>query len=77
MHNITLTVFTPTYNRAHMLTSLYESLKNQTDKDFLWLIVDDGSSDSTCDLVKTFIDENEILIKYVKQENRGKHIIMA
>ena len=41
-----ITIFTPTYNRAYILPKLYESLKAQTVKDFEWLIVDDGSSDS-------------------------------
>ncbi|MEG0952141.1 MAG: glycosyltransferase, partial [Niameybacter sp.] len=46
-----LTVFTPTYNRAHLLGQSYESLKRQTCKDFIWLIIDDGSSDDTKTLV--------------------------
>ena len=40
---VLLTVFTPTYNRAHTLPEAYCSLKAQTSKNFLWLIVDDGS----------------------------------
>ena len=47
----TLTVFTPTYNRAHTIGRTYESLKRQSSKDFLWLIVDDGSTDNTAELV--------------------------
>ena len=47
-----LTVFTPTYNRAHTLGRTYKSLCDQKCKDFIWLIVDDGSTDSTADLVK-------------------------
>ena len=42
-----LTVFTPTYNRAYCLHQCYESLKRQTNKDFIWLIIDDGSTDNT------------------------------
>ena len=45
-----ITVFTPTYNRAHLLPRLYESLCHQTFKDFEWVIVDDGSSDGTSQL---------------------------
>ena len=48
----TLTVFTPAYNRAHTLPGTYESLRRQNCKDFVWLIVDDGSSDNTAELVK-------------------------
>ena len=44
---VLLTVFTPTYNRAHTLSEAYCSLKAQTSKNFLWLIVDDGSTDRT------------------------------
>ncbi|WP_347548661.1 glycosyltransferase family 2 protein [Pseudalkalibacillus hwajinpoensis] len=68
-----LTVFTPTYNRAFCLHSCYESLKRQTNKDFLWLIVDDGSTDETEDLVSGWIKERSVEIIYVKQENQGMH----
>lgn len=68
-----ITIFTPTYNRAYILTKLYNSLKNQMYKNFVWLIVDDGSSDETKNLVQRFQDENQIEIRYVFQENKGKH----
>ncbi len=68
----TLTVFTPTYNRQDMLGRVYDSLKEQTNKDFEWLIVDDGSTDSTEDVVKGFKKENIINIRYYKRENGGK-----
>jgi len=68
-----LTVFTPTYNRAHLLINLYESLCAQTCKDFEWLIVDDGSTDNTEETVREFIEKNEISIKYIRKENGGKH----
>lgn len=67
-----LTIFTPTYNRAALLTRLYESLINQTSNDFSWLIVDDGSTDDTKSLVDKFISENKIPIKYIYRENGGK-----
>ncbi len=67
------TIFTPTYNRAHTLSRLYESLKNQTNKNFIWLIVDDGSCDDTKSLVQTFQLENIIEINYIFQANKGKH----
>lgn len=69
-----LTIFTPTYNRAYILPKLYESLIKQTNKNFIWLIVDDGSYDNTKGLVNKWIKENIINIEYIKQENQGKHI---
>lgn len=68
-----ITVFTPTYNRAYILSKLYNSLKNQTSKDFEWLIIDDGSTDYTKDLVGTFMSEQQIMLRYYCQENGGKH----
>lgn len=67
-----ITVFTPTYNRAYCLGRLYESLKKQTDKSFIWLVVDDGSTDNTHELFKRWRSENIIEIKYIRQENQGK-----
>jgi glycosyltransferase involved in cell wall biosynthesis len=68
-----LTVFTPTYNRAYTLHLCYESLKRQTSKDFVWLIIDDGSTDNTKDLIKIWIAENVVPIRYHYQENQGMH----
>lgn len=67
-----ITVFTPTYNRAHTLKKLYMSLCEQSFTDFEWLIVDDGSSDNTKELVKKWIAEKKINISYVYQNNAGK-----
>ena len=69
----TLTVFTPAFNRAHTLSRTYQSLCRQTCKDFEWLIVDDGSSDNTRELVDGWIKENIIPIRYIYQENQGMH----
>ena len=69
----TLTIFTPSYNRAYTLHKCYESLKKQTSKDFRWLIIDDGSTDNTKELVDSWIDENIIEIKYHYQNNQGMH----
>ena len=68
-----LTVFTPTYNRAHLLPRLYQSLQSQTSNDFCWLVVDDGSEDETGDLVRTWIAEGMIEIRYVRKVNGGMH----
>lgn len=69
----TLTVFTPTFNRAYCLGNLYESLCRQTSQDFLWLIIDDGSTDDTKKLVAHWTAENKIKIKYLYKENGGMH----
>lgn len=67
------TVFTPTYNRGYILPQLYQSLQNQSDYDFEWMIVDDGSSDHTEDLVKGWMKEdNPFSVSYIKKENGGK-----
>ncbi|SCH20374.1 MULTISPECIES: glycosyltransferase family 2 protein [unclassified Romboutsia] len=71
---VTLTVFTPTYNRGYILHRCYESLKKQTCKDFKWLIVDDGSIDNTKELVDSWIkNDNGFEINYVYKENGGMH----
>lgn len=67
-----VTIFTSTYNRAYILEQLYKSLCNQSSKCFEWLIVDDGSTDNTRELVSTFITESCVNIRYVYQENGGK-----
>lgn len=71
--NKILTVFTPTYNRAHTLGRLYESLKRQSCKKFKWLIVDDGSEDNTRALARKWICEKIIEIDYIYKENGGLH----
>ena len=69
-----ITVLTPAYNRAYILNNLYKSLCLQSDRDFEWIIVDDGSSDNTETIVKHWIRENTLFpIRYFKQENGGKH----
>ncbi|MDU1891698.1 MAG: glycosyltransferase family 2 protein [Dysgonomonas sp.] len=69
----TLTVFTPAYNRAHTIELCYKSLLRQTSSDFKWLIIDDGSTDATADLIGRWIDEGRITIEYHYQENQGMH----
>lgn len=68
-----ITVITPTYNRATNLRSLYRSLLSQTNNNFIWLIVDDGSTDDTNNVVSAYVAEKKIQIKYIKKENGGKH----
>ena len=69
-----LTVFTPTYNRANTLSRTYKSLCKQECKDFIWLIVDDGSSDNTHELVEEWKKQNNgFEIQYVYKKNGGMH----
>ena len=68
-----ITVFTPTYNRAHTLTRAFESLQQQTVKDFEWLIIDDGSTDDTKNLVDEFAQKADFPIYYHWKENGGRH----
>lgn len=71
--NVMVTIFTPTYNRGNLLNRVYDSLKAQTVSDFEWIIVDDGSSDNTEEIVSAWIDEGIIKIRYIRKENGGKH----
>ena len=68
-----LTIFTPTYNRAALLPRVYESLLCQSSRDFEWLIVDDGSTDGTKEVVERMMAEGHIEIVYCRKENGGKH----
>lgn len=71
--NFDVTIFTPTYNRAHTLPALYNSLVEQiTNYSFEWLIIDDGSSDNTSEIVNEWIKEDKITINYYKVPNGGK-----
>ena len=69
-----LTVFTSTYNRADTLSRTYESLKQQTDNNFEWLIIDDGSTDNTKEVVAEWLEEeNGFQIRYIWKKNEGFH----
>lgn len=68
-----ITVFTPTYNRAHLLHSCYESLLRQSNQQFKWLIIDDGSTDNTQEIVEQWSAEQRIEIEYIYKENGGLH----
>lgn len=69
-----LTVFTPAYNRAHTLVRTYESLLRQDCREFIWLIIDDGSNDNTAEMVKKWQHEDPgFEIRYIYKENGGMH----
>lgn len=71
--NKTITILTPTFNRAEQLKRLYKTLVGQTCKDFEWLIVDDGSTDNTQDIIKEWGNNEDIPIHYIYKKNGGKH----
>lgn len=71
-HSVFLSIITPAYNRGHLLPRCYQSLLSQTDMDFEWIIVDDGSTDNTEDVVRGFITSS-FPIFYIEKPNGGKH----
>ena len=71
--NYILSVFTPTFNRLNSLQEAYKSLLNQTDKDFYWLIIDDGSTDSTSIWIEETKKVAPFKIDYFYKPNGGKH----
>lgn len=70
---MSVAILTPAYNRAKTLPRLYNSLLSQTNKNFVWYVVDDGSQDNTEQVIQNFILENKIKIQYIKKINGGKH----
>lgn len=72
-NSVELTVLTPTYNRAELLKRCYESLYVQDNKKFIWMIVDDGSTDNTEYVIKRFINDGALDIVYYHKNNGGKH----
>lgn len=69
----TLTIFTPAYNRSDTIGRTYKSLCRQTCKDFEWLVIDDGSTDNTRELIAGWIKDHKIDIRYIYQTNQGMH----
>lgn len=69
-----ITVFTPTYNRAHTIERTFESLQNQSDDDFEWVVVDDGSLDNTFELLTRMEKVAKFPITMRRQKNAGKHV---
>ena len=67
-------ILTPTYNRAHTLPKVYQSLRQQTLQDLEWIVVDDGSSDTTTALIKYWQKDAPFPIRYFKQANVGHHV---
>ena len=76
MSQYKFTVFTPTYNRVNVINRVYSSLLNQTFHDFEWLIIDDGSTDKTAELVQSWKNDPNTWfpIRYYWQENQLKKV---
>ena len=71
---VPLTVFTPAYNRAELLGRCFESMKRQTRKDFIWMLIDDGSTDDTRQVVESWQRQPlDFVIEYYYKENGGLH----
>lgn len=68
-----LTVFTPAYNRSNTIARAYKSLENQTSKEFIWLIIDDGSTDNTSEMIAQIKEHASFPIEYHRKENGGRH----
>ncbi len=69
----TLTIITPTYNRVHTLSACFNSLARQTCRDYQWIIVDDGSTDGTEELIESFAADGGVPFDYIRKSNGGKH----
>ena len=67
---VPLTVFTPAYNRADLLPRCYESMKRQTNKEFIWMIIDDGSTDGSLKILREY-EKNDPRVTVIDQENKG------
>jgi glycosyltransferase involved in cell wall biosynthesis len=73
---VRVTVLTPTFNRADTLPRVFDSLLVQTFRDFEWLVVDDGSTDETRVAVERFAAVADFPVRYVYQDNSGKHVAL-
>lgn len=70
---MTITILTPSYNRGTALDNLFKSLQKQTSKDFKWLLIDDGSTDDTKNIVAEMQQIANFPVRYIYKENGGKH----
>lgn len=72
-YDLQFSIITSTYNRATFLVDLYESLISQTNQSFEWIIINDGSTDNTIDVVNSLKFDNRLLITLINQDHYGKH----
>ena len=71
-----LTIITPTYNRGYIINKAFESLQKQSDTNFIWMIVDDGSTDNTESLVNNFILKSSCILNKIMEVNI-EHLIQV
>lgn len=64
-----ISIITPTYNRAHLLPRMVNSILNQTFKDWELIVVDDGSTDNTAVIIQPYLKDERI--KYISKDNSG------
>jgi glycosyltransferase involved in cell wall biosynthesis len=74
VNNVDVTVMTPTFNRAHTLRRAHASLQDQAVRNFEWVVVDDGSTDGTADLIEELRAATSFPIRYFRQQHGGKHV---
>jgi len=74
MSKLFFTIFTPVYNRKHTIHRVWESLIQQTNKNFEWIIVNDGSDDGVEPLLESYKEKADFDVRIFNQKNSGKHI---
>ena len=71
--DVKITVLTPTYNRKDTLLRTIQSIENQDFLDWEYIIVNDGSTDNTDEVVEQFMQTTKHPVLYIKKENGGVH----
>lgn len=68
-----ITILTPVYNRKEQMQNLFASLCRQTNKKFIWMIIDDGSTDGLSNTIEDMQSKADFKIEYQYKSNGGKH----
>lgn len=70
------TIAIPTYNRKELISRTLKSLEDQHFKDFEVVIIDDGSTDDTEAYLRAYMEGSDMLMRYFRQSNGGKHMAL-